>query len=119
MRRSVEADIQAEFVKVFPLKYPAVPERLLFAVPNGGSRHVLEAANLKRQGVKAGVADVLLLVPTQWHPFLCIEFKTVSGKQSPEQKEFQKQVEDVGGKYVVVRSCYEALEAVDGYFRRT
>ena len=33
---------------------------LLYHVPNGGSRNQLEAANLKRQGVKAGVPDLVL-----------------------------------------------------------
>lgn len=42
---------------------PQVPNKLLFAVPNGGSRHIREAANLKRQGVTSGVSDVILLIP--------------------------------------------------------
>lgn len=43
-----------------------------FAVPNGGSRHKLEAINLKRQGVKAGVSDMVVLLKTQ---ILFIELK--------------------------------------------
>ena len=35
---------------------------LLHHIPNGGSRNQLEAANLKRQGVKAGVPDLCLPV---------------------------------------------------------
>lgn len=35
---------------------------LLFHIPNGGSRNRLEAINLKRQGVKAGVPDLFLPV---------------------------------------------------------
>jgi hypothetical protein len=115
IRRQLEADIQAEFFRVFPLKFPDIPQRLLFAVPNGGSRHTFEAANLKRQGVKAGVADVILLLPTEWHPFLCIEFKTQAGRQTEEQKDFQRQAELVVGKYVVARSVHEALEIVEAY----
>lgn len=33
---------------------------LLHHIPNGGSRNQLEAANLKRQGVKAGGAGLML-----------------------------------------------------------
>lgn len=32
-----------------------------FAVPNGGSRNKLEAINLKREGVKAGVSDLIII----------------------------------------------------------
>jgi hypothetical protein len=110
-----EAAIQSEFFRVFPLKFPHIPNKLLFAVPNGGSRNKLEAANLKRQGVKAGVADVILQVPAKWYNCLCLEFKTPSGKQSPEQQEFQRQIELAGGKYIVARSVQEALEEVDNY----
>ena len=53
-----EARIQTEFFDKVPLFFPSLPDRLLFAVPNGGSRHKVEAANMKRQGVKRGVADV-------------------------------------------------------------
>ena len=39
-----------------------------FAIPNGGSRHVLEARNLKRQGVKTGVPDLVILSPSVGAP---------------------------------------------------
>ena len=45
-----EARIQSEFFSKVPLFFPNLPDRLLFAVPNGGSRHKIEAANMKRQG---------------------------------------------------------------------
>ena len=43
-----EARIQTEFFKLIPLYFPNIPDRLIFAVPNGGSRHIREAANLKQ-----------------------------------------------------------------------
>ena len=46
-----EARIQSEFFSKVPLFFPNLPDRLLFAVPNGGSRHKIEAANMKCQGV--------------------------------------------------------------------
>ena len=61
-----EARIQTEFFKLIPLYFPNIPDRLIFAVPNGGSRHVREAANLKRQGVKPGVSDVIVLIPKKF-----------------------------------------------------
>ena len=112
-----EADIQSEFFAQAKIFFPRIPEKLLFAVPNGGSRNKLEAINLKRQGVKSGVADVLLLIPKGGFASLCLEFKTKTGKQSDEQKEFQKQAEKCGSKYVIVRSVKEAIEKVREYLK--
>ena len=110
-----EARMQIEFFRQVPLFFPRLPDKLLFAVPNGGSRHKIEAANMKRQGVKAGVADVILQIPKKGFASLCLEFKTKTGRQSKEQKEYQRQVEMAGSKYVVVRSVEEAIVMVHRY----
>ena len=68
-----EARIQSEFFNKVPLFFPNLPDRLLFAVPNGGSRHKIEAANMKRQGVRRGVADVILQIPKKGYASLCLE----------------------------------------------
>lgn len=112
-----EDDIQAEFFRTVPLFLPNIPEKLLFAVPNGGRRDKLEAVRLKRQGVKRGVADVILQIPKNGYGCLCMEFKTDSGDQSEEQKEFQKQAESVGNKYVVVRSAMQAIDVMKEYLK--
>jgi hypothetical protein len=39
--------------------HPAL--KMLFHVPNGGSRHVAEAVKLKAMGTRQGVPDLLLL----------------------------------------------------------
>ena len=110
-----EARIQTEFFKLLPLYFPNIPDKLIFAVPNGGSRHVREAANLKRQGVKPGVSDVIVLIPKKGFASLCLEFKIKRGKQSDHQKEFQKQAELCRNKYVVVRSASQAIEELKKY----
>lgn len=105
-----EADIQTEFFdKVFKV-FPTLPRKLLFAVPNGGSRNKIEAANMKKQGVTPGVADVILLIPKKGYASLCLEFKTATGRQSDEQKEFQKQAEMCRSKYAIVRSAMEVIQ---------
>ena len=42
-------------------KYPEL--KLLYHVPNGGSRNKAEAGRFKAEGVKAGVPDLCLPVP--------------------------------------------------------
>ena len=112
-----EASIQSEFIRTVHELFPQLPDKLLFAVPNGGSRDEREAANLVRQGVKKGVADVILQIPKKGYATLCLEFKTPVGRQSPDQKEYQRQVEMAGSKYVIVRSVAEAIEAVRAYLK--
>ena len=84
---------------------------LLFAVPNGGRRDHITGARLKAEGVVAGVADLLLLVPSQQHHALCIEMKTAKGRQSPAQKEWQQHAEAHGYRYEVVRD-FDTFERV-------
>jgi hypothetical protein len=110
-----EARIQAEFFEKVPLFFPKLPDKLLYAVPNGGSRNPVEAANLKKQGVKSGVADVILQIPGKGYASLCMEFKTPKGRQSDEQKEYQRQAETAGSKYVIVRSVEQAIQAMQSY----
>lgn len=89
---------------------------VLFAVPNGGARDAVTGAKLKAEGVVAGVADILLLVPNAEHNALAIEMKTPTGRQSPAQKEWQQAAERVGVQYVVARSLPEFIDAVEKYF---
>jgi len=125
-----EDDIQADFFEKVKILFPTIPEKLLFAVPNGGQRMQKsiqtkkgvktfspEAARLKKQGVKSGIADVILLIPKKGYASLCLEFKTDKGKQSDEQKEFQRQAEMCGNKYVVVRSVATAIGIVKEYLK--
>nr|WP_297167535.1 VRR-NUC domain-containing protein [uncultured Dysgonomonas sp.] len=110
-----EERMQIKFFNQVPLFFPKLPDKLLFAVPNGGSRNIVEAKNLKAQGVKSGVSDVILLIPKKGYSCLCLEFKTPISKQSDEQITFQSQAEKAGNKYVVVRSVKEAIDALKWY----
>ncbi len=68
----------------------------------------IEGARLKAQGVRRGVPDVPVSIPSQDYHGLFIEFKSPDGKLSPEQKEFIKTAESLGYKCIVVTSCMEA-----------
>lgn len=122
-----ESRLQSNCIALFRLRYPQL--RLnIFAVPNGGGRNKVEASIMKGEGVTAGVADVLLLVPRAGYHALAIEFKKeyrellYSGRtvlrrtyQSDEQKEWQKAVEAQGYKYVVVRTADEFWSEIEAY----
>ncbi len=112
--RHDESRTQQECVKWFRLQYPQFA-RLLFAVPNGGARNKVTASVLKAEGVTAGVADLILFTPRGGFHALCIEMKTETGRQSQEQKEWQREVECQGYKYVICRTFEDFFEMVVNY----
>lgn len=109
-----EHKIQCACVSWFRLKYPMLAANL-FAVPNGGRRDATTGAKLKAEGVLAGVADLILLYPSNGYHALLIEMKTSKGKQSEAQKAWQKKMEEYGYKYVVCHSLDEFMKAIDDY----
>lgn len=113
--RHEESNLQIACVRWFRLQYPSLAP-LLFSVPNGGRRDRVTGAILKAEGAVAGVADLLLLVPNIHRHGLCIEMKTPKGRQSPEQKAWQKAVESFGYKYAVVRYFEEFRDLILDYF---
>lgn len=112
--RHDESNLQIACVRWFRLQFPSIAP-LLFSVPNGGRRDAVTGAILKAEGAVAGVADLLLLLPSGDHHGLCIEMKTEKGKQSDAQKEWQKAVEAAGYKYAVVRTFEQFADLIDDY----
>lgn len=110
-----EHRIQTACVRWFRLKYPHLAARL-FAVPNGGRRDDITGARLKEEGVLAGVADLILLVPNADYHALLIEMKTPKGRQSESQKTWQRAVTGNDDYlYVVCRSLEEFINEVEEY----
>ena len=86
-----------------------VPETLLFAVPNGGSRHMLTAVRLKAEGVRAGVSDLFLAQARYGYNGAFLEMKAPEGRMSTEQAQFHEYASNAG--YATV-TCYGADEAI-------
>lgn len=87
-------------------KYPEL--KMIYHIPNGGSRNTLEAANLKRQGVKAGVPDLCLPVARNGLHGLYIEMKYGRNKTTEKQREW---LEFLKGQGYFTAVCYDAEEA--------
>jgi hypothetical protein len=109
-----ESTLQIQCVTWFKYQYPHLAP-LMFAVPNGGSRDKREAAIMKAEGITAGVSDLILNIRGGIHPQLAIEMKDVKGRQSPEQKRYQRYAEAVGIKYIICRSFQDFKDEVTNY----
>lgn len=112
--KHLESHLQSECIKWFRLQYPKFTMNL-FAIPNGGSRNKIEAANLKRQGVIAGVADCFLSIPNSYSHGLFIEFKIGKNKQTENQIEFEKAISIFDYQYCVIYSFEEFVNTIESY----
>lgn len=112
----LEAEEQAAlflWARLMEERYPAL--RWMFHIPNGGSRHPAEAANLRRQGVRPGVADIFLPQPSGQYHGLFIEMKRRDGKLTKNQAEFLREMERRGYMAGVARSAESAQRAILSY----
>lgn len=94
-------------------QYPEL--KLLHHIPNGGKRDARTAANLKKEGVKAGVPDMCLPVARGQYHGLYIELKTQRGKVQKNQKEWLSALNKEGYATKVCYGWLEAKESIEKY----
>ena len=82
---------------------------LIYAVPSGGYRKPKEAIRLKLEGVKQGIPDVNIDIPSPTHSGMRIEFKKPGGRRSKAQVR-KHELLTMAGYYVV--TCYSVDEAI-------
>ena len=90
--------------------------KLLFHIPNGGSRHPAEAARFKAEGVRRGVPDLFLPVAVRpWHG-LFIELKRKKGgRVSREQREWIDALREQGYFAQVAFGAEDAIDIIIKY----
>lgn len=76
------------------LQARGVPGLVCFHPPNGGKRGIREAVRLKRMGVRAGVADLIML--HNGNAF-ALELKADNGRLSEAQDQFLADFRAAGG----------------------
>lgn len=99
----------------------------LIAIPNGGKRTITEAIRFKKEGVKKGVSDLFLAIPTvdikifspsgitHANSGLWIEVKTKIGKVSKEQIAWGDNMKLMGYQFEIVRSVDEGIQIIKNY----
>lgn len=104
--------------------------QFIFAVPNGGERPHVEYTNkqgekkkwcpegkrLKDMGVRAGVADIICLIPCDGFHGFVIEMKEPGKKPTPAQRSFLLGASPLGFKCMVAYSYMEARKFILDYF---
>jgi hypothetical protein len=90
----------------------------LFAVPNGGLRNKVVAAKLKRQGVRTGVPDLMLLTPRHGFAGLVIEMKReVGGRMTADQADWLDWLAQQNYMTVVCKGFQPAVDTVVDYLK--
>lgn len=96
----------------------SLPDFALFAIPNGGMRHIVAGMQLKAEGVRRGVPDLFLTVPAgAWHG-LYVEMKRAKGgKVTAEQAAFREFASRHGYQSRVAHGHDEARGIIVEYLR--
>ena len=110
--KQIEAQDQCALIKW--AQHVKIVRDYLIAIPNGGSRNVIEAANLKRQGVRKGVSDLFLAYPCNGFHGLWIELKREKGSNHAKgvvKKEQKLWLENMLAVGYEAKICYGWLSA--------
>lgn len=113
----------------------AVPEQLLFAIPNGARKGAIIGSILKREGVRKGAPDLMLAVGrtpvfhcTPGDPCkpdrmehnrgMFLELKTPTGRIEPEQLAFHAALRSQGYRVTVIRTLAEGIDEITSYLTK-
>ena len=104
------AELQLQ-VDVFRWLAETDPPAFVFHVPNSQKRSRREAVRVRAMGIKAGVADLAVMLPGGRQGW--IELKTRSGKLSHHQSDFAMTCWALGHRHRVCRSVAEVAETIE------
>lgn len=126
MSEHQEQALVIQWAKLNELRYPEL--RWLYAVPNAARRGKILAARMKREGLKAGVLDLVLPCARGGFNALYVEMKrlkpivradnTVRMKATPlsaAQEEWAAGLRVLGNCVVVCYTAEEAQAAIEAY----
>ena len=83
---------------------------LMYHIPNEGKRTCYTGGKMKKEGLKRGVSDICLPVPSGKYSGLYIEMKYGKNKPTAEQENFLRRINKLGYASCV---CYSGEEAID------
>lgn len=108
---------QQALFEFFAYAQSRIPElQYAFHVPNGGQRNARVGLQLKREGVKRGVPDIIIPVPRQSYVGMVIELKFGKNKLSTEQQDWLSFFAQQHWHCIVAYSWQDAALHVVRYF---
>ena len=114
-----EHQIQSEYFECVRLTYHGC--KLIYAVPNGGKRHIVTAMKLRAEGVTPGVPDVNIDIPRAYGHIIFhgmrIETKSAKGTTSEEQDLAILQLISCQYRVVVCNSTEMMIAATKDYLK--
>jgi len=119
MIKDLEHQEQSALIRWSKAQAKTIPElKLLFAIPNGGHRHIAVATKLKAEGVKKGVPDLFMPVAKGGYNGLFIEMKRQKGGTvSPEQKQWHADLQEQNYRVDVCHGWDSARETILEYLK--
>ena len=108
-----EAILQQTLVSMLKQLYPDYVINLSLSgiSLNGSAKENAQTMySMIQQGFSRGMPDLLLYLPNG--KVLNMELKTDKGKQSPDQVDVQNRLTKLGHNYYIIRTVYEAFNAI-------
>jgi VRR-NUC domain len=104
-----------QWLRWHEIMYPDLT--MFFSVPNGGKRPPRTAIAMKQEGQKAGIPDIIGLVPMSGYHGLILELKSDinPARVTPEQKWWINKLNERGYLAKVVKGSDEAINAIIDY----
>ena len=101
----VESKIQQSCISWFRILHSK--DGIIFSCPNGANVTDANRNRLVKEGMLSGVADLQILLKSGRCVFVEVKTPAKSSRQSPNQKQFEKDVKEFGFEYYIVRSLDE------------
>lgn len=111
MRNNEEEKLQVALVQHLMLLAPK--NVIWFAIPNGIPASKRTGARFKAQGVRAGVYDMMFLLPGG--KAAALELKSATGRPSPAQKAFGEACEAIGIDNAVASNIDQAISILQAW----
>lgn len=75
------------------------------------------ALKMKQAGYKKGIPDLLIFEPRNGYVGLALEVKTMVGRASDHQKDWQEKLRNRGWKAEICKGLNACIECIDEYFQ--
>ena len=89
-----------------------IAARDIYAIPNGGKRHVLTAVKLKREGVRSGIPDMFLPAACGHYHGLYIELKNGTTNTTSENQNYWMERLMANGYACCVARSFDEFKAI-------